>query len=180
MDACAVSMSNGLTEPQMTKRKQFAIAAVFGIFQAVMPLIGYFAGHALIDYIGAYIPWIALALLTVLGGKMIFDGVRDMKKEKEQVAESDGAVRKLTVKTLLVQAVATSIDALSVGLTIADYTVVMAIVAVVLIGSVTFGICLASVWVGRKFGDRLGNSALIVGGVILVAIGIEICLTGVL
>lgn len=180
MDACAVSMSDGLSEPQMKKRKWVFIAALFAIFQAVMPLCGFFAGHALIDYIGAYIPWIALALLVLLGGKMIFDGVRDIIKERKGLSESDEKSRGLTVKTLFVQAVATSIDALSVGLTIADYTIAMAFVAVALIGAVTFGLCFVSVFIGKKFGDKLGSKAVIVGGVILIAIGIEICLTGVL
>ncbi len=92
MDACAVSMSDGLNEPKMSVRKTLLIAATFGLFQALMPIIGYFAGHALIDYIGAYIPWIALALLTVLGGKMIFDGVRDKLKEKRRYLSETAAV----------------------------------------------------------------------------------------
>lgn len=191
MDACAVSMSDGLNEPKMKLRKMILIAATFGIFQALMPIIGYFAGHALIEYIGAYIPWIALTLLTILGGKMIFDGVREIVKTKKNAAKTAEqseipaggeakAERKLTIKALAVQAVATSIDALSVGVSIADYTIANALVAALIIAVVTFGICIAALFIGRKFGDKLGSKAVILGGIILIGIGLEICLTGVL
>lgn len=192
MDACAVSMSDGLNEPKMKKRKMFLIAATFGVFQALMPIIGYFAGHALIDYIGAYIPWIALALLTLLGGKMIFDGAREIVKAKKAAASqaADGAEataggeekpeRKLTIKALALQAVATSIDALSVGVSISNSQVSHALVAALIIAVVTFGICIAALFIGKKFGDKLGSKAVILGGIILIGIGLEICLTGVL
>ncbi len=188
MDACAVSMSNGMAEPNMPVWKRILIAALFGIFQALMPVIGYFAGHALLDYIGAFIPWIALVLLCFLGGKMIFDGVRGSRKNAETSSESadpaaganaaDAPPRALGFGTLIVQAVATSIDALSVGISIADYSVEKALISAAIIAVVTFAICFAAIFIGRKFGDKLGNRAVIVGGVILIVIGIEICLTG--
>lgn len=191
MDACAVSMSDGLNEPKMKLRKMILIAATFGIFQALMPIIGYFAGHALIEYIGEYIPWIALTLLTILGGKMIFDGVREIVKAKKAAAKAadksesaaDGeekAERKLTIKALAVQAVATSIDALSAGVSIADYAIANALIAALIIAVVTFGICIAALFIGKKFGDKLGSKAVILGGIILIGIGLEICLTGVM
>ncbi len=187
MDACAVSMSDGLAEPDMPVWKRILIAALFGIFQALMPIIGYFAGHALLDYIGAFIPWIALVLLCFLGGKMIFDGVRGSRKNAETSSEpaagavaADAPPRALGFGTLIVQAVATSIDALSVGISIADYSVEKALVSAAIIAVVTFGICFAAIFIGRKFGDKFGDRAVIVGGVILIVIGIEICLTGLL
>lgn len=189
MDASAVSMSNGLNEPKMRWRKMLLIAATFAIFQALMPIIGYFAGHAFIDYIGPYIPWIALVLLTLLGGKMIFDGVREIIKAKKQAAAesaeqakqiAEKSERSLTLKALAVQAVATSIDALSVGISIADRDVFHALIAALIIAVVTFGICVGALVIGKKFGDKLGGKAVILGGAILIAIGLEICLTGVL
>lgn len=177
MDASAVSISNGFHEPTMKKGKHLLISFLFALFQAAMPLAGYFAGHALLQYIEPYIPWIALALLVALGIKMIIDGVKERKAQKEDKEEKP---KPLTLGVLLVQAVATSIDALSVGLTISDYTIPEALVAVTLIFAVTFCLCLLAVWLGKKGGTKLGWRAVIVGGVILIAIGIEICLSGLL
>ena len=119
-----------------------------------------------------YIPWIALILLLYLGGSMIFDAFK--KKE-----ESSGA-KKLCFSTLFMQGVATSIDALSVGFTISDYNLTQAIVCALLIAFVTFFICLGGILIGRKFGTKLAGKASIFGGVILIAIGVEIFITGVI
>lgn len=212
MDASAVSMSNGLNEPDMSVGKKILMAAVYALFQAAMPIAGYFAGNALLQYIEPYIPWIALLLLAFLGGKMIRDGIKESKAKRAEleteeaaperdnaentVETADGETKngsaaemhreqavgvgrkKLGIKTLLVQAVATSIDALSVGLAISDYEVYEAMIAVSIIAAMTFGLCMIAVYIGQKFGDRLGSKAVILGGIILIAIGIEICLTG--
>ena len=176
MDACAVSMANGLNEPKMRVGKITLIAASFAFFQALMPMIGWTAVHFIarqFEVVTKAIPYIALALLSFIGGKMIFDGVRHKKDEEEK------PIKKLTVGVLLVQSLATSIDALSVGFTIANHDVTKALVTVAIIAAVTFIICFGAVFLGKKFGTALGNKAVIVGGVILIAIGIEIFVKGV-
>ncbi|MDE7395016.1 MAG: manganese efflux pump MntP family protein [Clostridiales bacterium] len=177
MDACAVSVSNGLSEPKMRAVKAFCIALTFAVFQALMPLIGYFAGHVFVRFIGKFIPWIALGVLTILGIKMIVDGV---KENKRAAAGQEEEHKPLTVGALFMQAIATSIDALGVGITFAAYRVVQAVVAAVLIAVVTLAICFPAVYIGKKFGKSLGGKSVIVGGCILIAIGIEICITGLL
>ncbi len=170
MDACAVSMTNGLEEPKMRFPKVLFIALMFGIFQGGMPLIGYFVGHAVLKYIEMFIPWIALVLLLFLGIKMIIDGI----KKKEETEE----LKKLTFLTIFIQAIATSIDALSVGFTFADYTNTMALVCVFIVAIVTTFICIVAVYIGKKFGSKLENKAVILGGIILIAIGLEIFISG--
>ena len=170
MDACAVSMANGLNDPKMKINKIILIAFMFGLFQALMPLIGYFVGHALIQYIDPFIPWIALFLLGFIGGKMLIEGIKH--KDEENVTKN------LTFIALFIQAIATSIDALSVGLTIAEYTISEALICATIIAVETFIISFAAVHIGKKFGTKLGNKAEILGGIILIGIGLEIFITG--
>ena len=180
MDACAVSMANGLNEPKMKVGKITLIAAMFAFFQALMPMIGWLCIHFVaqqFEVVTKIIPYLALVILAFIGGKMIFDGTRHRKKDGED--EEEKPVKKLTLWVILVQALATSIDALSVGFTIVDYDVVMALVAAAIIAVVTFGICFGAVFIGKKFGTSLGNKAEIIGGVILICIGIEIFVKGV-
>lgn len=171
MDACAVSMANGLKESNMRLKKHIFIAMLFALFQAFMPLLGYFVGHALLEWIEKFIPWIALVILSFLGINMLISGIKNKKDENE---------KKLTIINLLIQAVATSIDALSVGFTFADYTLNQALLCAGSIAIVTFIICIIALWIGKKFGTKLGNKAEILGGVILIGIGLEIFLTGIL
>ncbi|MBR2724166.1 MAG: manganese efflux pump [Ruminococcus sp.] len=174
MDAFSVSLANGLSEPLMRKRKLLAIAGVFGFFQALMPLVGWACVHLFLSFFSSfqkYIPWIALALLLYIGGNMIFEA-RKGSGEEEKTA-------KLGFATLLMQGIATSIDALSVGFTISDYNPIMALLAAIIIAVVTFIICIAGVIIGKKFGTKLSGKANILGGLILIAIGIEIFITGV-
>ncbi len=174
MDAFSVSLANGLHEPQMAKKKMCGIAGVFGFFQALMPMIGWICVHTIVRYFQVFekfVPWIALFLLIYIGGNMLLEG---MKKEEEEACHGVG------VKALFVQGVATSIDALSVGFTIADYGFVMAIVCSLIIAAVTFFICIGGLGIGKKFGTKLSNKASILGGIILIGIGIEIFLNGVL
>ncbi len=175
MDACAVSMANAMNEPTMKKRKMFLVAGAFSVFQGIMPLAGYFVGHAILSVIDKFIPWIALILLGFIGGKMIFESVKSKGKEEEKTN-----AKSLTITALLVQAIATSIDALSVGFTIANYTVIMAVVCVAIVAVVTFAISLVGIILGKKFGTRLGDKAELIGGIILVLIGIEIFITGII
>lgn len=174
MDACAVSMANGLNEPKMKKQKHLLIAVMFGIFQGIMPLIGYFVGHAFIKYIEKFIPWIALILLGFIGGKAIYECLKN--KEEEETS----SYKELTIKMLFLQAVATSIDALSVGLTISDYSIIRAITCSAIIMLITAIISFVAVIIGKKFGTKLGNKAELLGGIILIAIGLEIFISGII
>lgn len=176
MDAFSVSIANGLNEPHMTKKKTLGIAGTFAFFQALMPMIGWVCVHTIVRYFKSFetfIPWIALVLLLSIGVNMLREGVERKTKGDEY------EVSKLTLSGLLVQGVATSIDALSVGFTIADYGAVMALVCALIIAAVTLIICLVGLLAGKKFGTKLGDKANILGGVILIAIGIEIFVTGI-
>ena len=156
MDAFSVSLANGLNEPSMKKKKMCGIAGVFAVFQALMPMIGWICVHTIVQYFKSFeklIPWIALLLLGFVGGKMLIEGIREKDEEREKP--------EVGLWALIVQGIATSIDALSVGFTIADYGFVMALV------------------IGRKCGTRLSGKAAILGGSILIVIGLEIFITGV-
>ncbi len=172
MDAFSVSLANGLNEPKMNGGKMFAVAGVFGLFQGLMPLIGWLCIHTVVQYFSAFeklIPWIALALLSYIGGKMLLEGIA--------CGECEECRKKLTFGALLVQGVATSIDALSVGFTIADYDLPAAVIASALIAAVTCVICFVGIVIGKKVGTKLAGKAGIFGGAILIFIGIEIFVT---
>ena len=174
MDAFSVSMANGLNETKMKKGKMFGMAGVFAFFQALMPMIGWICVHTIVTKFQAFekfIPWIALILLAFIGGKMLVDGIKNKDSDEEKPG--------VGISALLVQGVATSIDALSVGFTIAEYNLTMAVVAALIIAVVTFIICMAGIEIGKKFGTKLSNKAQIFGGVILIAIGLEIFITGI-
>ncbi|MGI6212560.1 MAG: manganese efflux pump MntP family protein [Anaerovoracaceae bacterium] len=174
MDAFCVSMTNGLHEPEMSRRRTAAIASTYAGFQFLMPMIGWVCVSTIASYFIAFqrmIPWIALGLLCYIGGKMLYEGIRDKEK--------DTGDDRLSVRELMIQGVATSIDALSVGFTIASYSLADALLASVLIGIVTFIICVAGVKIGKQFGLMLAGKANIVGGLILIGIGLEIFLTGI-
>ncbi len=177
MDACAVSMANGLNDPNMKVRKVVLVALIFAFFQALMPMIGWICVRTVaqqFDKFTVAIPYIALALLGFIGGKMIYEGVTHKENSSEQQTHKN-----LTAVVLLTQAVATSIDALSVGFTVSSYDVWQALTSVAIIALVTFAICVGGVYVGKKFGTKLGNKAEIFGGIILIGIGLEIFITGV-
>ncbi|MBQ4562631.1 MAG: manganese efflux pump [Clostridia bacterium] len=169
MDAFSVSMANGLNEPCMKHRKMCGIAGMFGFFQALMPMLGWFLVHNLVMYFHAvepFIPWTALALLGFIGGKMLYEGITD----KGECGDKPG----VGFFALVVQGIATSIDALSVGLTISEYNFTEALLASLIIAAVTFVICMAGLVIGRTAGSKLSGKAGILGGVILIFIGIEI------
>lgn len=169
MDAFSVSLANGLNEPKMKLPRMSVIAGVFAGFQILMPLIGWICIHTIatvFESFQKFIPWIALILLGYIGGKMLIEGIRNKDGEDEKPAVGFGE--------LMVQGIATSIDALSVGFTIAEYRFEEALLESVIIGVVTFGICMGGLTIGKKFGTKLANKASILGGVILIAIGLEI------
>ena len=175
MDAFSVSLANGLNEPEMKKKKMCGIAGVFALFQALMPMTGWICVHTIVRYFTAFekfVPWIALILLVIIGGNMLMEG---MKKEEEEPEKAG-----LGLAALLVQGIATSIDALSVGFTIAEYGFVMALVCALIIALVTYFICMAGLMIGKKFGTKYSSRATILGGIILILIGAEIFISGVL
>lgn len=178
MDAFSVSLANGLNEPKMNKVKICSIAGIFAFFQALMPMIGWICVHTVVQYFTAFekfIPWIALVLLVFIGGKMFIEGIKG-----NDCANDECNCKKIGITALLVQGVATSIDALSVGFTIADYNLKMAVVCALVIALVTFFICFGGILIGRKFGTKLAGKAGIFGGTILILIGLEIFITGIL
>lgn len=172
MDAFSVSLANGLNEPAMKRSRMYSMAGIFSGFQFAMPMIGWICVSTIARLFGTFekfIPWIALLLLGYIGGKMLCEGITC--KETAEDKETAG------IKALLVQGIATSIDALSVGFTIADYNFLEALLACVLIGIVTFYVCYAGLVIGKKAGTKLSGKAGILGGVILIGIGLEIFIT---
>lgn len=175
MDAFSVSLANGLNEPQMKKGRLLSMAGVFAFFQFMMPMTGWVCVHTLAKYFSAFekfIPWIALILLCFIGGKMLIEGIKSKDCQGEECQN-----KKASFGALMLQGIATSIDALSVGFTIAEYDTVHAFVSCLVIGAVTFAICTAGLIIGKKFGTKLAGKAGILGGAILIFIGIEIFLT---
>ena len=175
MDAFSVSLANGLNEPCMKKRKMFSVAGIFAFFQTLMPLLGWVCVHTVLEHFRVFekfIPWIALILLSFIGGKMLIEGIKS-KGECECEKKGVGLV------ALLVQGVATSIDALSVGFTIAENGFLSALLEAVIIGLFTFFICFGGIYIGKKAGTSLSGKAGIFGGAILIFIGIEIFVGGV-
>ena len=175
MDAFSVSLANGLNEPAMKKSRMSLIAGVYAFFQFAMPMIGWICVHTAVEHFKAFdkfVPWIALILLLYIGGKMIFEAIKKGDEDSEKAA-------KLVFGTLIVQGIATSIDALSVGFTIADYGFLMALTASLIICVVTYIICMVGLAIGKKAGTHLKSKASVLGGIILIAIGIEIFVKGV-
>lgn len=174
MDAFSVSLANGLQEPNMRMKKQVCIAGAFATFQFLMPMLGWLCVHTVVKLFSRFqtvIPWIALVLLVFIGGKMLIEGIRHRGEAGQNV--------RLTPAVLLVQSVATSIDALSVGFTIAEYGLLSALCCALIIAAVTFLLCTVGIRLGRRFGTKMSGGANILGGLILIGIGIEIFLSGV-
>lgn len=175
MDAFSVSLANGLSDPKMRSRKILAIAGTFALFQALMPMLGWISVRRMVRCFQALkplIPWVSLFLLIYIGIEMISAGRHHQQTTPEPL--------KLGLVTLLVQGVATSIDALSVGFTIAQYGTAAASLCAGIVAAVTFLICLAGVLIGRKLGTGLSGKAMILGGVILILVGTEIWLKGII
>lgn len=172
MDAFSVSLANGLNDPGMNKGRMSLIAGTFAGFQFLMPMLGWICVHSIVKVFEAcetYIPWIAFFLLLLIGINMIKDGVYGEGEERD--------VKTLSLGILMMQGVATSIDALSVGFTIAGYAAAEAFICSIIIAAVTFIICVAGLVLGRRFGILLAGRAQIFGGALLIAIGLEILLS---
>ena len=172
MDAFSVSIADGLAEPNMKKSKSWLIAGTFAFYQYLMPIIGWVCVHYIAQKFNAFqkfIPWIALGLLGFIGGKMLIEGIKGTDPDEVKPGLSFGM--------LMVQGVATAIDALSVGFTIAEYNAITANLACIIIAIVTLVVCLIGLKLGEKAGSKLSNKASILGGIILIAIGIEVFIT---
>ena len=188
MDASAVSMTNGMNETKMKLPKMILVAAMFGIFQCIMPLCGYFVGNIFKSFLEKFTAIIALLLLSYIGGKMLYEGIKAIREQKKSAKESVNEEenvelsekKKLTFGQLFIQAIATSIDALTVGLVFIGVGVsygldnnFFAILVSVIIGIVTFIFSITSLFIGKKFGELLSDKAQIVGGLILIGIGLK-------
>lgn len=205
MDACAVGMTNGMTDPKMQVKGAFLIGGLFGFFQFLMPLIGYYItgviASAFLSTFEAISAWVSFILLAFLGGKMLFECVREWvkaKREKEvcQTCFSDSdavqtteagmrSLEKLSFAKLILQAIATSIDALAVGVTLQMAAISQGLVlgawgSTLTIGVITFILSTGAVYIGKAVGDKLADKASFIGGLVLVAIGLKILLEGIL
>ena len=175
MDAFSVSLANGLGVPKMSQRMRLSIPLTFAAFQFLMPMIGWILVRSVAENFVLFqraIPWIALVLLLFIGAKMLIEGLRGGDNDEKTII--------LKPASLLLQGIATSIDALSVGFTIAEYNAGMALSASLIIGGITFVICFIGLFIGSRIGTRLAGKASILGGVILIAIGIEIFVKGII
>ena len=175
LDAFSVSVADAMANPNMKSGKKISIALTFAVFQTLMPLVGWFCVRTIADNFSLFqkaIPYIALILLAYIGIKMIIESRKDGEEENEGVAA-------LTFATLIIQGVATSIDALSVGFAIADYSSLEALVSTLIIGITTFIICIFGLELGKKVGKAFSDKATLFGGCILIIIGLEIFIKGV-
>ena len=174
MDAFAVSICKGIKMPKLRKLHIVIIAVFFGGFQMLMPLIGWLLGSQFVQYISKFDHWIAFALLTFIGVKM---AIESFKHEEEECCKCDS---KLDLKELVVLAIATSIDALAVGITFALYPDINILPSISIIGIVTFVICAGGVVIGHKFGAKFKSKAELLGGIVLVIIGLKLLIEGLL
>lgn len=182
MDAFSVSLADGLNEPKMKIRKVFGIAGVFALFQALMPIIGWLAVSGFLEVFNKFkpiIPWVSFLLLCFIGGKMLFESLK-----KDSDGELNKKARALTVGALLLQAIATSIDALTAGINLAkDYSLTQyfyVFLSVAIIALITLAICICGVKLGQTVGTKLSNKAGILGGCVLIFLGLKILITDII
>lgn len=183
VDAFSVSITNGIVEPNMKVGKRIGIASCYAIFQFAMPLLGWLAIHTIakeFTLFEHFIPWIALILLSIIGGKMIIEYLKDRKKDYNEILVEETPKKELTFWVIIIQGIATSIDALSVGFVNADYTFLLAFLSSLIINIVTLIICLVGLFFGEKLGKILKNKANLLGGLVLVGIGLEIFIKGII
>jgi len=164
MDSFSVSIANGLSTKTFKTSKALTIAIFFGFFQGLMPILGWVAGESMADYISAFDHWVAFILLTIIGVKMIFESITN---------KPNNFLRTYNIKVILILSVATSIDALAVGLSF-SFLGISIFFAAIIIGVVAFFLSFLGVYVGRRFGKFLKNRIEILGGLILIGIGLKI------
>lgn len=174
MDAFAVSICKGIKMKKLKWSHLVIIAIFFGGFQMLMPLLGWLLGSQLVQYIEKFDHWIAFGLLAFIGGKM---AIESFKKDEDECDCCKDA-QKLDLKELFVLAIATSIDALAVGITFALYPDVNIVSAISVIGIVTFVICSGGVLIGHKFGAKFKSKAEFCGGIVLIIIGLKLLIEG--
>lgn len=179
MDAFAVAIAKGMTLKKNLLKNAIKIGAFFGIFQALMPLIGWFFGKYFSGYIGSFANYIAFILLTIIGGKMVYESIKEIRGDKnlneEEIKEASIDLEEnedLKSKDLIILAIATSIDALAVGVGFA-FLNVRIVPSIIIIGITTFVLCVIATLIGKKIGGILQKYAEIIGGVILIIIGIK-------
>ena len=170
MDAFSVSVCKGLSMKKLDLKGGVITALFFGVFQAFMPVIGYFLGSRFADFISSFSHWVSFGLLAVIGGKMMIEAIKGGDDES-------GNEYRLNIKELFVLAVATSIDALAVGIVFAAEKTPV-ITSVTIIGAVTFLLSLAGVYIGHRFGSKYEKKAELAGGAILIIIGVKLLLDG--
>lgn len=178
VDAMTVNATNGLTEKNMSKLKMILISLSFGIFQFVMPTIGYFIGYSFKDELENLIPWIAFALLLLLGIKSFIDWFKEFrarKKDEEEIKE-----KKISLLDIFVQSVATSIDALCIGFVYLSYSISNALIVFMIIGIVTFTLSFLCVFLAKQIAGPLEKWAGLIASIVFIAIGIKILLEGIL
>ncbi|MBE5731593.1 MAG: manganese efflux pump [Clostridiales bacterium] len=185
MDAVAVSVSNGIANHKMKWGKILLISGAFGLFQGIMPFLGCLLGSLFARFIEIIAPYLAFVLLGFIGGKMIFEAVKDMRHPELKDSEKEEKQVNLTLVVLLVQAVATSIDAFAVGVNMACYessgTLALPVwLACVIIAGITFILCMMAVLIGKKTGDVFSDKATLAGGIILVIIAIKMLVEGII
>lgn len=180
-DAFAVSISNSMTKPNLNKIQFLAYPICFGLFQGLMPLLGYFIGSAFTDLVEKVDHWIALVLLAFIGGKMIFESIADINKKRKSAdtidMPSDNETenkKRFSVGEMLLQGIATSIDAFVVGITLALTVNMNIFISVSIITFTTFVLSLLGMYLGKKVGKYLSDYSGIIGGIILVGIGLKI------
>ena len=183
MDAVAVSVSNGIADSKMKWKKILLIAGAFGVFQGIMPYAGYLLGSVFARFISIIAPYLAFVLLGFIGGKMLVESIQSMRKAGEELEEKPQS--KLTLTILLMQAVATSIDAFAVGVNMACYEscgnmALPVYLACIIIATITFTLSSIAVIVGKKTGDVFSDKASLIGGAILVLIGTKMLVEGIL
>ncbi len=184
MDACAVAMTNGMTHPKMPFKKALLIGGMFGFFQFLMPVIGFFItgiiANAFLDTFEKISAWISFGLLAFLGGKMLVDSILEMRERKTQNDGEEREEKPLTLGKLCVQAVATSIDALAVGVTLQMAAISQTGLALGVwgatgvIGGITLLLAVGAVYIGKLVGNKLADKAGLIGGLVLIAIGLKI------
>lgn len=173
-DAFAVTISNTFVYARESRARLFLMPVSFGVFQALMPMLGYLLGGLAAALIEKYAGLVSLVILGFIGGNMVREGVKALRSDEEPEAgvAEDGTVKRLTISQLVMQAIATAIDAFAVGISLRAQTVNLAF-AVSVIGLTTFALCIVALFLGRRLGRLLGDRAEVVGGIVLLFIGVK-------
>lgn len=174
VDAMTVSAVDSIQEKNMKKTKSILIALVFGLFQFIMPIIGYFIGYSFKDILEAYIPWIAFSLLTLLSIKSLIDWIKDRKKKDD----GEEVNKKISILEILVQGISTSIDALCIGFVYLNLNIANAMIVFSIIGITTFLLSLLTSLFGNLLANKLEKWAGLIAAIVFLAVGLKILIEG--